>query len=559
MVGAAAMGVPDAESIIDLVKMTDPASPEMVVTAMHARPQAAFQRDEIGATVLHWAAYTNNAAVIRACAGLGVPVHTPTNDGMEPVHWACTRGHLAAVQELLAAGADINAQTSQGATPLVLAAQYGHVDLLNVLVRKGADINILDEFADSALHWAAYQGMHHAVGLLHHLGLDPSNADSYGSTPLHLAVAQGQAQVVDYFLERGEGQLLQAKDNKGRTPLSLARELARRSKAHSHIFSRLRAHQASNILVALLTCSSGAADASRRPRTPFLLFIANSAGALVTYHWWLRPAFAGPEWAPEHAAYFLFAVLTLGLLARVHRAHPGFVPRDQAARDAYGAELQRAADEATASAGGEGAGAKGKEVQLCHTCHVVRPLRAKHCGFCGGCVLRHDHHCPWVDNCIGRDNYLAFTLFIWATLVAICLHMHLCYAYLKAHDWDWWIAFQVGDMALACAFDVALVSFHTSLALKNLTTNESVNWRKYPHMRREVAPGLFAFHNAFSGGPCRNVPWRLGLAHFADLPVQPVPPPGLGCEGRSQGRYHDHDHDHGHSHGHSHGHGDEFA
>ncbi|XP_077592324.1 palmitoyltransferase ZDHHC23-B [Stigmatopora nigra] len=46
----------------------------------------------------------------------------------------------------------------------------------------------------------------------------------------------------------------------------------------------------------------------------------------------------------------------------------------------------------------------------CSVCRVVRPPRAGHCRICGICVLRHDHHCVWIDSCVGLANHQSFLL-----------------------------------------------------------------------------------------------------------------------------------------------------
>ncbi|XP_069842486.1 palmitoyltransferase ZDHHC15 [Dendropsophus ebraccatus] len=51
-------------------------------------------------------------------------------------------------------------------------------------------------------------------------------------------------------------------------------------------------------------------------------------------------------------------------------------------------------------------------IRFCDRCQVVKPDRCHHCSVCGMCVLKMDHHCPWVNNCIGFSNYKFFLLFL---------------------------------------------------------------------------------------------------------------------------------------------------
>jgi hypothetical protein len=45
-----------------------------------------------------------------------------------------------------------------------------------------------------------------------------------------------------------------------------------------------------------------------------------------------------------------------------------------------------------------------------------RPARSKHCRSCDRCVARFDHHCPWINTCVGAANIGHFISFL-------CLHV----------------------------------------------------------------------------------------------------------------------------------------
>jgi hypothetical protein len=52
------------------------------------------------------------------------------------------------------------------------------------------------------------------------------------------------------------------------------------------------------------------------------------------------------------------------------------------------------------------------EVRTCSRCAKLKPDRSHHCRLCDTCVLKMDHHCPWIANCVGYYNYKYFFLMV---------------------------------------------------------------------------------------------------------------------------------------------------
>lgn len=55
----------------------------------------------------------------------------------------------------------------------------------------------------------------------------------------------------------------------------------------------------------------------------------------------------------------------------------------------------------------------------CKWCAKFKPDRCHHCRVCRSCVLKMDHHCPWIYNCVGLQNHKYFMLLLFYSCAAL--------------------------------------------------------------------------------------------------------------------------------------------
>jgi len=548
--------------------------------------------DAEGCHLLHWAAINNRVELIKFLLSQGALVDQIGGDLLaSPLHWATRSGHLESVVALVLAGADPLLRDKEGLTCVMVAAAFEHKRCLAYLLAKlgdNFDINATDNEGRTAALWSSCRNHEpDCLRLLLGVGASLDVHDSQQRSPLHWTAFIGSTDNLRLVLKTNQCDPTR-RDKDGLTALDHAensRQIAiqRPMRAHEWRFRRRMGQARPKGIIAAAADRIRYDENIHRKIAPFLpllcylligllleqnvsswlktAVIAGFGYPIVYFFriyvdsdsvmmslplyislgtkFWLYTSYFALSFhlrsAPWYVDVIFWIVIPAGLFFfyKAVTTDPGTI-RANHDRDVFNKFIiQRT----------EGVIDKDTDLSMsdfCFTCLVRRPLRSKHCSTCDRCVARFDHHCPWIANCVARDNLKHFLAYLFFLGISLCWDMHgnvilavskleepprwdggfwtalqLCWSLASVAPWAFWNYVNAALYGISVIFLFACQLYQVC---SNLTTNERMRHFRYKHFTDEKTK---KFRNPFSRGPFRNFFDSLDIA-IPNL-IQPSP------------------------------------
>lgn len=161
------------------------------------------------------------------------------------------------------------------------------------------------------------------------------------------------------------------------------------------------------------------------------------------------------------------------------------------------------------------------ELRICSKERKYKPDRAHYCSIMQSNVLRMDHYCVWMSNCVGHFNYKFFLQFLAYTVIssnlACCVMLNALYGQVYVPGTTVTIVGCAGLAGLLALVLTPFLFFHIWMLSRNMTTIEFCEKMEEGHYDSPYDMGVWANLRSVLGG---NV-----LLWF--LPVHSTPGNGI--------------------------------
>lgn len=354
-------------------------------------------------------------------------INFKTTQGYTAMHYAAFRGNIFLIELFHEYNGDINCLNKRQLSIVHLAAQGNSpmtlcyikqknqslfysdksltgIDLLSesskqlTVMKSPLSIEAPDQIESTPLHWACYSGSENVVTFLLSWKANPNSVDKEGLTPMHLAVLSEKVRIVKKLLHYGADKSI--RDKKNRTPYDIAAD-----KKHKALMEILKEDKRSCYFCVVKAPNQ---KIQKSLFNVIMFFMFNFFSFLCTFIIFLRVI------ESDVGIYSIIYYSFVGVIMLIY-----LILLTINSRAKRPAKAQQEYDECINDAIKNN---KYSDISnFCPICFIKKEKNMRHCFICDECIDGFDHHCYWINKCVGKKNYWLFSIFI------ICLTFYLGY------------------------------------------------------------------------------------------------------------------------------------
>lgn len=314
-------------------------------------------------------------------------INEKDSDGKTALHLAAFLGCIRIARVLLDNGAEPDIRTKRGKNVMHMASEGNQPSIMVFFMAYHAqDVYSADELGSTPLHWACYSGAEEALMFLLSSKAVIDVQDKEGMTPLILATLANKERIVMRLLQHGADKSIA--NNKGETAL----DIATKKKLYS-IVNLLEEHY----FTPLCTLESPIEKEYGDEVYPQLILWSTVTIEVIMF-FVVLPFVKGNFISLLNLSCFALAILTYLLIKykSTTKIEYNELVRNETSTNKLLVLVNHDVD----------------ITQYCFKCCVIQQQKQVHCYVCDKCVCGFDHHCFWLNKCIGKGNMVPYFLFL---------------------------------------------------------------------------------------------------------------------------------------------------
>ena len=300
------------------------------------------------------------------------------------LHYAAFSSNIDATYCLIDQNADIYSKNKNELSMLHVAAQGDSPAAIYLFYLLGLNINEGDKRGCTPVHWACYSCSEISLSYLLALKPDINIRDKEGLTPLHLAVRSvgniDSCRPVRSLLIKGAK--IDIKDNFDKIPADYIEDAPEDLQKELEFLLIIR--KSRNPLFGGRQAVKEVKNRSANLIFYYVVFAITFTIKFLQIYTRMGSIIVTVSLCVD----FLTLIIHIALATK----NPGFIKND-------GIEFMSLLEAFDPQS-------------LCPECKIIRTGRSRHCIICKQCVERYDHHCPWINNCVGIKNHNLFLSYL---------------------------------------------------------------------------------------------------------------------------------------------------